>query len=64
MIQEQQEGEAAALSAAEEAGVRRRALPASVWREIQQRAASAGIGVTLAEEGRRLDALVPLPPGT
>jgi two-component system sensor histidine kinase DegS len=64
MIQEQQEGEAAALYAAEEAVVRRRALPAAVWREIQQRAASAGIEVALAEEGRRLDVLVQVPAGT
>jgi two-component system, NarL family, sensor histidine kinase DegS len=64
MIQEQQEGEAAALFAAEEAIVRRRALPASVWREIQQRAASAGIEVALAEEGRRLDVLAQVPAGT
>ncbi len=64
MIQEQQDGEAAALYAAEEAVVRRRALPASVWREIQQRAASAGIEVALAEEGRRLDVLVQVPAGT
>ncbi len=64
MIQEQKEGEAAALSAAEEAIVRRRALPASVWREIQQRAASAAIEVTLADEGRRLDVLVQVPAGT
>jgi len=64
MIQEQQECEAAALSAAEEAGVRRRALPAPAWREIQQRAASAGIGVALAEEGRRLDVLVQVPAGS
>ena len=64
MIQEQQEGEAAALSAAEEAAVRRRGLPAPAWREIQQRAASAGIEVALAEEGRRLDVLVLVPAGT
>ena len=64
MIQEQKEGEAAALYAAEEAVVRRRAMPASAWREIQQRAASAGIEVALAEEGHRLDVLVQVPAGT
>jgi len=58
MIDERRESEQAARAAAAEAALLEAALPARIWADIQQRAATIGLDVALSEDGRCLDVIL------
>jgi two-component system, NarL family, sensor histidine kinase DegS len=60
MINQQRASSDAATAAAASARAQARALPEQVWNEIQQRAASVDLDVTLSPDGRTLKAELPL----
>ncbi len=61
MIRERSEGAEAARTAAEQAAAQDRALPPHAWREIHERASTAGVEVALLDEGQSLELLATLP---
>jgi hypothetical protein len=61
MLEARREDDAAAQSAAARERAQERALPATSWAEIRQRAASAGFEVILDETGQQLEVRVLAP---
>ncbi len=60
MIQERHDDDVATRSAAAEQAAKDSALPARSWREIEQRASTAGLEVSLAEGGRCVEMVAEL----
>ena len=62
MIEEQREDVAAASQAAAEAITDARSLPDASWRDIEHRAQTLGLQVTLTDEGRSVVSVIDVPP--